>query len=77
MGSVLDCSADPLDGDVDFSNQSGPIKKPLHAMTIKELAYNINYEKNADKSRFGRRREPQKLEKILPPADRKEDSSGA
>ena len=51
MGGVLDCSADPLE-DLDLSNLTGPITKPLHAMSIKELVYNVQYEKNADAARF-------------------------
>lgn len=53
MGGVLDCSADPME-DLDFSNLTGPIVKPLHAMSIKELVYNVQYEKNADVERFAK-----------------------
>lgn len=51
MGGVLDCSADPID-DIDFSNLTGPIVKPLHAMSVKELVYNIQYEHKADLERL-------------------------
>jgi hypothetical protein len=57
MGGVLDCSADPLE-DMDFSNLTGPIVKPLHAMSIKELVYNVQYEKNADLERFAKSHDP-------------------
>ena len=53
MGGVLDCSADPLD-DMDFSSLTGPIVKPLHAMSIKELVYSVQYEKKTDAERFAK-----------------------
>ena len=49
MGGVLDCSADPTEGDIDFSALKGPIVKPMHAMTVKELAYNVAYHKEQDR----------------------------
>ena len=51
MGGVLDCSADPLEGEVDFSNMEGPIVKPFHAMSIRELAYNVKYDAEEDARR--------------------------
>ena len=53
MGGVLDCSADPFEGEIDLSTMEGPIVKPFHAMSIKELAYNVEYEKKEDALRCG------------------------
>jgi hypothetical protein len=53
MGGVLDCSADPLEGEIDLSKLDGPILKPFHAMSIKELAYNVEFSKNQDSINFG------------------------
>ena len=57
MGGVLDCSADPME-EMDFSNLTGPIVKPLHAMSIKELVYNVQIEKNADLQRNAKGHDP-------------------
>jgi len=54
MGGVLDCSADPLEGEIDLSTMEGPILKPFHAMSIKELAYNVDFEKREDIIRLGK-----------------------
>lgn len=48
MGGVLDCAANPLEGEIDLSTMEGPILKPFHAMSIKELAYNVDFEKRED-----------------------------
>ena len=52
MGNVLDCSADPLEGELDLSTLDGPIMKPFHAMSIRELAYNVKYDAQEDAKRY-------------------------
>ena len=44
MGGMLDCSAG-VDDEIDVANHSGPIKKPFHRMTLKEIEYTVKYEK--------------------------------
>ena len=44
MGGILDCSA-AVDDEVDVTSHTGPIHKPLHRMTLREIEYTVNYEK--------------------------------
>ena len=44
MGGMLDCSAG-VEDEIDVANHSGPIKKPFHRMTIREIEYTVKYEK--------------------------------
>ena len=41
---MLDCSAG-VDDEIDVANHAGPIKKPFHRMTLKEIEYTVKYEK--------------------------------
>ena len=59
MGGVLDCSYGGADAETDVSKHVGPIDKPFHKMTIKELEYTVMYEKRSfernEKIRFAQR----------------------
>lgn len=52
MGNVLDCASDPTE-EINFEELEGPIMKPFHAMSIKELAYNVKYEASEDAKKYG------------------------
>ena len=56
MGGMLDCSHDAYDDEVDVTNHVGPINKPYHKMTIRELEYSVRYDKQ-EHARMMRRRE--------------------
>jgi len=58
MGGMLDCSHDAYDDEVDVTNHVGPINKPYHKMTIRELEYSVRYDKQ-EYARTMRRREGQ------------------
>ena len=47
MGGVLDCSHGTSDEEVDVSTHVGPIDKPFHRMTIKELEYTVQHDKRS------------------------------
>ena len=44
MGGMLDCSA-AVDDEVDVTSHTGPIHKPFHRMTLREIEYTVNCEK--------------------------------
>ena len=44
MGGMLDCSAG-VEDEIDVANHSGPIKKPFHRMTIREIEFSVKKEK--------------------------------
>ena len=80
MGGVLDCSADPLEGEIDLSTMEGPILKPFHAMSIKELAYNVDFEKREDTIRLGKGNSGERtisVEKVEGVADSEEPQSAS
>ena len=61
MGGVLDCSYGGADAETDVSKHVGPIDKPFHKMTIKELEYTVMYDKRSfernQKIRFAQRQD--------------------
>lgn len=59
MGGMLDCSAG-VEDEIDVANHSGPIKKPFHRMTIREIEYTVKYEKQ----QFNKSLEEKKLSRI-------------
>ena len=56
MGALLDCTSDASEREVDVAHHVGPIEKPLHMQSIKELQYSVRFESERDSEIFSKRR---------------------